>query len=118
MVVKAGESIEGLSVAAGDFVNLDAWTSGKSNVDVIVQKNQSAQGVVNVGNLGGTQAVQASLTADGNILGLMGGIGNSIANVVADRIDLTSKEGQIGTSERYMVINAGQEALSFDTMIC
>lgn len=110
--LNAVTGIENIKVnSLGDTVNLTAVNSGSGDVDVTVSGAYGKQGNVNIGSVSAASGA-AALTADGNIVKT--GLGTA---VTADRIDLVSKRGGIGTSGKALVVQGGQEIIhTGDTM--
>lgn len=101
--VKAG------AVPSTDLVNLSAVSGGK--LDVAVSGGQygsgNLPGNVNIQTLGGYENVK--LQATGNII--QSGTGTTVQ---ADRIDLVSTNGTVGTALQPIVAHAGQNAVGED----
>lgn len=86
----------------GDNVSLNAVNSGSGNVDVTVNAAYGTKGNVVLGKLS-TASGNAALTADGSITQ-----SGADASVIADRIDLVSNNGAIGTAGQALVVQGGQ----------
>lgn len=86
----------------GDTVNLNAVNSGSGDVDITVKAAYGRQGNVALESLN-TNSGEVSLTAQGNIIQQGSGV-----SVSADRIDLTSKTGTIGTAAQAITVQGGQ----------
>lgn len=117
--LKAAKDIQDVVMVSGKSINLDAITTGKGSVSTIVKKANGLAGkdtAVQLGNYGGANAGVAALTADGNIYQRTTGYYSNDVLVQGSRIDLTSNDGQIGKSDKSIVIKAGQQANATDTL--
>ncbi len=122
--LSAKGNIENIKITAGNIVNLDAWsTAAGSSVKVDVTAQGSALGNINLGAFGGGNnnvfVALADLTAQGNIQRATNAVNashnNGVSLVKADRIDLVSTNGGIGTVNS-LFVNGGQIADTNNSM--
>lgn len=105
--LNAATGIENIDInSLGNTVSLSAVNSGSGDVSVAVSAAYGKEGNVNIGCVS-TGSGAAAITADGNIVKTADGTA-----VKADRIDLVSKGGSIGTDSKALVVHGGQEILN------
>ena len=101
--INAASGINNIGITSmGDNVSLNAVNNGSGNVDITVNAAYGTKGNVVLGKLSTTSGT-ASLTADGSITQT-----GTDASVIADRIDLVSNNGAIGTYGQALVVQGGQ----------
>lgn len=101
--INAASGINNIGITSmGDNVSLNAINNGSGNVDITVNAAYGTKGNVVLGKLSTTSGT-ASLTADGSITQT-----GTDASVIADRIDLVSNNGAIGTYGQALVVQGGQ----------
>ena len=109
ITLEAVKGIDDINITSmnGDVV-LNAVNSGNGNIDIAVNAEYGKTANVIIDKLfAGTDSAQTgdvALTAAGNITQS----GNSIA-VSGNRIDLISKNGQIGMQNKPIIVNGGQQ---------
>ena len=122
--LSAKGNIENIKITAGNIVNLDAWsTAAGSSVKVDVTAQGSALGNINLGAFGGcnnnVSVALADLTSQGDIRRAANAVNashnNGVSLVKADRIDLVSTNGGIGTVNS-LFVNGGQIADTNNSM--
>ena len=124
IVLSAKNDIDDIKIVAGDVVNLDAKSTGTGSVNVSVNNARYntpsgdggyTKGNINLGIFGGRSAAVATLQTVGSVYYKNSAFGGA-GEMAADRVNLSTTGGQIGTAAQSVVVHGGQQATGSDTL--